>query len=952
MRCVRKMLRGALAALALMLLGSAAFAQIALVGSASQPVTGGAISSAQIAKPAGLTAGDVMLAWIGQGGSYPSLVKTAPSGWSKLGELRNGSNLTVAYYWKLATATEPGTYQFEFNQSDRAMGVIAAFRGADPSAPINASAIATSAASASATALIPSVTTSVGGALLVGAFVAANGNVSIAPQASMRALAAAASGAGPNGVAFEIASETLGAPGASGGRSATVSGAQLSIGMSVALKASSALAGFQVTPASLSGSTCAPLSVTVKALSAAGGTLTSFTGTISLSTSVGSGNWSLSGGAGSFSAGAADSGLASYTFSAADAGVAVFNLAQQRATSLTVSASSSAPAGAGVSSSITYSDSAMVVSSIDALGAEVVAGRPQAMLAQLWRKDPASGVCALASAYNGSKQLDGWAQPSAMQPAGALAPGISTSSNCSGAIGLPTTAPAISASSNNVTLSFASGSANFWVCAMDVGQWSVGLQDDSGQFNKAPVSGLSALMTARPFALRIDQIQSAGGAPNPGGSASAGSAFVAAEESFKARVSGVLWASGQDTASPGQPDASADLSANSIAPSFAASVALTAGSVSPAGGVVGSISPAIVSAASFGGGAATLSLSYSEAGAMALSASASNYLGSAVSIPAKPSALIGRFKAAKLTLDAAAVSPACAAGGFTYMSQPEMGIQAIVSARGAAGGVLKNYDQARGNNYTAPLAWVAVNNADGVDRSARLSGIPATVFANGVWSVSASAASFDRLASGPDGSFEKMAIGLKGADADGAAIETLDLSSTAAGSCAGAGCDSRKIGEAKLIYGKLGIDSSVGALLPTLRVGLKALRWDNGGWRLNTLDSCTALPAGSFAAGGFQGAISSMSATSATISAGSGVTLVTRSPSGASAAKAILSLNLGAGASPSSCSPMPAATPAGKPWLRESWCQAGAQQDPYALIVWGSPGAAGGQGQVFSRERY
>ncbi|MEM7563098.1 MAG: DUF6701 domain-containing protein [Pseudomonadota bacterium] len=75
-----------------------------------------------------------------------------------------------------------------------------------------------------------------------------------------------------------------------------------------------------------SGIYCLAEPVSVTATNTGGATATSYTGTITLDTQTGDGNWSLVSGSGSFNDVTADDGLATYTYALADAGVAIFEL--------------------------------------------------------------------------------------------------------------------------------------------------------------------------------------------------------------------------------------------------------------------------------------------------------------------------------------------------------------------------------------------------------------------------------------------------------------------------------------------------------------------------------------------------------------------------------------------------------------------------------------------------
>lgn len=719
--------------------------------------------------------------------------------------------------------------------------------------------------------------------------------------------------------------------------------------------------GFSVVAASAAASTCGSTTATVKALTGTGAPYPGYTGTVLLSTSTGNGTWSPGSGSGVFVAGPPDSGAASYTYAPADMGSAVFTLADQHAQALSETAADGA--ATGTSAVVTFSKNSFVLAPSDALGFEVVAGRPHAFTASYYRQDPASGVCSVATAYAGAKSLDAWYVPTAAHPAGAADPGYSSSPSCAAPVALPSAAPAVNAASNNVSATFASGVAKFYLCTSDVGQFALGLRDDSLGFSSSPSVGFSGNATARPFGLWMDNVAS-GGAPNPGGTATSGSKFVAAQTVFSARVGARLWASGQDTAVAGSPDAGANLSSNALAAHFSAASTILAGGATPAAGALGALSGGAVPAASFSGGAATAAgLQYAEVGSARLTASSAGYLGSPYGVPGVASGPVGRFYPASFALSSGSVARACAVGGFTYMGQP-FALVGQLNALGAFGGQLSNYDAARGYGFLSTPVWRAVDSADGVDRGGRLSTGGAPAWSGGVWLSASPGAVFARLPGGPDGAYDALAMGLSGADADGAAIASMDMSYSAAGACSGAGCNARAVGApTSMRHGRLEVGSVFGSILPTLRVPLQALYWSRApsgasrGWAPNVLDSCTSIPASSLSVGLYAGAVASVAlpASAVVLSQGRGTVLARRTAGAAVSGSAVVGVDLGTTAAyVAGCAPgLPAAgAGAGLSHLASNFCSdSNYTLNPAGKATWGSSSSKSGS-IVFMRETY
>lgn len=750
--------------------------------------------------------------------------------------------------------------------------------------------------------------------------------------------------------------------------------AAASDGTRIDLQSSTFPVNFFYQPASASGSTCAPMLYTVAARDASGATLTGYKGTMTL-TALSAGSFSLASGGGVFTPRNSSTGApATYAFAASDLGVAKFNYSTNIAESANVSFSDASAPGQSSGGAASFADNVFVIASSDPAGLDVVAGRPHAMTATLYAKD-SSGTCGVATSYSGQAQ-DMWHSPTASHPSGAASPTISMSPDCSGPIALPSSAPGISKTSNNVSLPFVRGVAGFYLCPSDVGQYVLSARDDTAAFaNNASIpsiGGSSATLTARPFGLWIDAIASASPAPklNPGGTASSGSAFIAAGASFSARVSARKWAPGQDAIKSGSPDPSANLSGNAILPAFSWPTAISVASFTPSAGTPGSLSGSALPATSYANGSALATLSYSEAGSAILAASSPAYLGSAFPVPAARSAPIGRFIPATIALSSSALSNACPAGGYSYMGQP-FGVAATLGAYGAAGNKLSNYDEAAGYQFLLSPAWKAVDSANGVDLSARtnLASLGPPSWIQGSWTYSHPSAVFARALSGPDGSYESLVLGLAGSDPDGVPISSLDSSFSAAGPSCGSSCNMKSVGlPTKARYGRLEALNAFGSILPTLKVPLRAMYWAKDstgplGWTPNTLDSCTSIPYSAVALGAYSGGLSAAtlpaSPAAVQLSLGKAQIPVTRQGGAAVSGSAIVAINLGAspllnggGCYGSASSFSGLSSGAAAPHLKSNFCGApNYLGNPSAKIIWGAP-AGKSSLIVFSRESY
>jgi hypothetical protein len=204
-------------------------AGIALRGAA----TGVNTATAQVTVPMpAATAGDLVLASVDVRGQ-PAI--TPPPGWTTLRTDTSGTAIRKATYWRTATATEPESYTWRFNNGKAAVGTILSYNGVSTTAPIEASSGQPNAASKSIQA--PSLTTASPDALVVGLFGIAK-NAAVAPPTGMteRSEASVATGTTGGIATGETADYTPNQPGPTGAKTATATLSAPSIGHLVALR--------------------------------------------------------------------------------------------------------------------------------------------------------------------------------------------------------------------------------------------------------------------------------------------------------------------------------------------------------------------------------------------------------------------------------------------------------------------------------------------------------------------------------------------------------------------------------------------------------------------------------------------------------------------------------------------------------------------------------------------
>lgn len=733
-----------------------------------------------------------------------------------------------------------------------------------------------------------------------------------------------------------------------------------------------AIAGFTIGGTG-SASTCSPQTLTITAKDAAGNTLTNYTGTVSLSTSSGRGDWSVGSSpapSGSLSPGGANSGNATYTFATGDAGIVKLRLSHSLAQNVTVTVVDNALAStSSTSAAITYRDNAFTwaedLNNKVAGTNVVVAGRPHDLQVTLLKKDPTTGSCGTATDFSGTRSLKLWRTDN----------GGPWTAPSTGALGIPSARPA----SNNLSLAFTAGVATLSLGTTDVGKYTLNLDDDSGTYAATTVSGSLGDLTVRPYTLAITGLSMAGVA-NPAGSAATDAVFGKAGAPFSATVTAYRWSASADANNDGVPDTGATLaqvSAGGVAPGFTASVALTplALSQTPASGVLGTLSNNIISG--FIGGTATgTTLAYSEVGSFLLNTSTvvGSYLGTpALNLDAlvfdaagNPQTRVGRFRPASFVLSTPSVAHrfgrTCAiASTFTYLDESfQLGF--TLTAKNAAGATTQNYT---GSFARLDLATPANFKLAGIG-----SGTPFKT-TNSRLSVQASSGAWNNgVASGitltakalrtttPDGPFDTADFGIAPVDLDGVAMGTLDLDTDAPAN----GADVTKVGTIPLRFGRLRLQNGMAAADRPVQLTLAAQYWNGSAFNTNTLDSCTSVSATHLSFGNLRKSLVAgdavMSNSPATVSAGAGRITLARPASG-HVGSLDIAIALDTTANDGSClkdppvswTPAKAATAgANLLGLRGTWCGASTFKDPSARATWGL--YRGDNGVIYQKENY
>lgn len=729
-----------------------------------------------------------------------------------------------------------------------------------------------------------------------------------------------------------------------------------------------------------SASTCSPQTLTITAKDSNGATLTSYTGTINLSTSSGRGDWSLGSSptpSGSFSAGTTNSGTASYTFAASDAGIVKLRLTHSLAQNVSVTVVDAGLAStSSTSASINFRDNSFVWA--EDMGGKVtgtnvvVAGRSHDMQVSLIKKDPTSGSCGVASDFTGTRSLKVWRTDSA---GSWTAPSIASSS-----------VPAARPASANLSLGFSAGVATFNLVTTDIGKYTLSLEDDSGSYAATTISGSIGDLTVRPYTITVSGI-TRGGIANPSGSAATDAVLGPAGASFSATVAAYRWTSTSDANNDGTPDSGfnfANITAGGLAPSFNSTVTLglLAGSQTPAGGVLGALANGAVSG--FSGGTVTVNnLQYSEVGSFQFNNTGvvTDFLATpglslnAVTFAANgtQNRRVGRFVPAGFALSNTSVvhradlscgTAPTSASTFTYLDE-NFRLGFTLTAQNAAGATTANYiDDPSSTNYQGNFARLDL----ATPANLKLAGISgSTVFktgtggrltvsaSNGSWingvaaNVTLTAKALRTLT--PDGPFT-AAFGIAPVDIDGVTMSALDLDTDAPAN----GNDRSRVGTIPLHWGRLRVQNGMAAANRPVYLPLAAQSWNGSTFTTNTLDSCTRITSANLSFGNLRKSLVAgdavMSNGPVTLNAGvASIALAAPASGHAGTLDVALSLDTPADNSCLGWVPVKAATAgANLLALRGLWCGSAAVKDPSARATWGA--YRGADGVLYQRENY
>jgi len=698
---------------------------------------------------------------------------------------------------------------------------------------------------------------------------------------------------------------------------------------------------------------CAPAAVTITAHSSTH-TAVATTDGIAITTSTGHGDWTLTTGSGTFTAGSSNSGTATYQYVAADNGTAVFSLRDTYPETVTINVTdgsvtaTSGTATASEDSPLTFVASGFITTNgsnvATAIGTQI-AGKTstQSLALQAVRTDTKTGVCTTVFASGTTKSIGLAYQCN--NPTTCIAGQTLTITNNGTTTAILSNPNSSLTNYTSVPLTFstANGEALINLTYSDAGQitlaskYTIPLGSGTGSANT--MVGASQFVV-QPNTLTLSSIKStAAGTANPAASTASGTVFLGAGQAFSATVTALNYL-GNATPNFGQETSPA-------------AVALTPALVLPTSGHKPAVSGTFNA---FSGGIATgTAFSWPEVGIMTLTPTVASYLGT--TLTGTTTGNVGRFipnALATTVKTSPLLGTPCIGGGFGYVGQPLVYSVApvlTVTAQALGNATTQNYTGAlmrltnstlNGRTYTPTPASPALT----------LTGLPATsadpaIADLGTGQVNltfsmGSGISFVRGSAIPPFT-ANIALAINVIDADGAsASNPVTL---------GAGSGMSFSNGATQYYGRLSIGDALGSELLDLPMPLVTQYYLNSsqGFATNTNDSCTTAPAIGFS--NYQLNLTSVCVrdTGKPGVSGQGCTTAASSPYSATPVNGVFNLILAApGAGKSGAVSV---TPTAPAWLQYLWqTSSGSNTSPIGIATFGV--FPGSPARIYQREVY
>jgi hypothetical protein len=711
---------------------------------------------------------------------------------------------------------------------------------------------------------------------------------------------------------------------------------------------------------------CAPAAVTITAHTATHMAFAT-TDTIALSTSTGHGDWTLTTGSGTFTAGAANSGTATYAYSATDYGAVVLALRDTYPETVTINVTDgsitakSGNALAGEDSPLTFAPSGFRFTNGSNVATTIgtqVSGvtSTQSLALQAVRTDTNTGACTAVFASGTTVNVGLGYQCN--NPSSCVSGQTFTVTNNSISTHIASNPGSAMSNYTTVPLKFstANGEAPFTMSYSDAGQVTLAAKYaiplGSGAASGNTMTG-AGVFVVQPYTLKLSNLKrTSNGFANPAASTASGAVFIGAGQAFTATVTATNY-QGNATPNFGQ----------ELSP---ATVELSSALVLPTSGHNPSVSGSF---GAFTSGAATgTAFSWPEVGIITLNPGVTNYLSSGA-ITGTTSANIGRFIPNNFatTLNTPVFGTACSNSGtgsmgFTYIGQPFTYTVAPVitaTAQALGGTTTQNYTGSLmrlANSSLTGRAYTPTPSSDALT----LTGLPTTAADPAILDLGTGSVTLT-FSAGSGLSFTRGTAIAPFSASIALSQNVIDLDSVAAqnpvtfGATGGIAFSAG----ATQLYGRLALRNSVGSELLDLPVPLTVQYYLGGtqGFTTNTADNCTVAPSASpaIAFGNYQLNLTSgetcVRDSGSPGASGLGCTAAAASGQRYSATASSGNFNLILAAPGSGNNGAVTVTADAPTWLQYLWsASSGSNSNPFAIATFGEfPGSAS---RVYQREVY
>jgi hypothetical protein len=608
---------------------------------------------------------------------------------------------------------------------------------------------------------------------------------------------------------------------------------------------------------------CQPSPVTITAHSSTHAAV-STTDTITVATSTGHGDWTLTTGSGTFVAGASNSGTASYTYKTGDAGVVVLSLRDTYAETVTINVTdgiitqhsgsaiaSEQPPLQFVGSGFRFTNGANVATTIGTQVAGVAS--TQSLALQAIRTDTSTGACTAAFASGTTVNISLAYQCN--NPTSCISGQTLSITNNSTSTNIASNPNSGVSTYTSVPLKFSTANAEAPIVInySDVGQitllasYNIPLGSGAGSGNLMAGSGQ---FVVQPYTFTLSNIKCttygagtcsttiATPGNNPGATTATGLAFIQAGQPFSATVTA------QNLAGNATPNFGREVSPQTVT--------LTPALVLPASGHL----PAITNSTAFGsfsGGVGTgTTFAWPEVGVITLTPGVASYL-STGAVTGHTSGNVGRFipNGFAVALNTPVIGTACSAGAFSYLGQPLTYTVApviTVTPQALGGATTQNYTGSlmkltngslTGRSYTPTPASPSLN----------LAGLPATGVDPAIVDLGTGLETLT-FSAGTGIAFNRGGAVVPFAANISLALNVIDTDGVVAPNPVtfGSGSGMSFSTGATQYYGLLALQNAVGSELLDLPMSLTTQYYLSTaqGFTINTADSCSAAPALAF----------------------------------------------------------------------------------------------------------